>query len=328
MLIISSLDAEVTKLAYPIEKMLVVGISGRALFDLADEHEVYVNKGLDAYKKLQRDRENVPLRPGTAFHVVQALLSINSRLSERAVEVVVISRNDGDTGLRIMNSVKAHSLDISRASFCGGRNAPSYFSAYNCKLFLSAEGDDVRSVILNKGAAAMVFPPPEGCCYETGEVRIAFDADAVVFSDEAEQVYQAQGLPAFHKAEAEKAKIPLAPGPFKPFLEALSAIQARFPENSSPIRTAIVTARNAPAHERAIRTLRGWGITVDEMHLLGGINKNGVLQVFHPHIFFDDQQIHVESCAVPAAQVLYGVAAQRKPPVSIGTEEVAVPNAK
>jgi len=321
---------EEATLAYPIDKMLVVGISGRALFDMAEEHRAYETHGLKAYKKFQREREEVVLKPGTAFPVVKGLLSINDQMRERAVEVVVISRNDGDSGLRIMNSIKAHGLDITRASFCGGDNAAGYFSAYNCKLFLSAEETDVRKVILNQAAAAMVLPPPEGAEYEVDEVRIAFDADAVIFSDEAEQVYQSGGLTAFHKAESENACVPLAPGPFKRFLEALASIQSQFPEGSSPIRTAIVTARNAPAHERAIRTLRNWGIAVDEMHLLGGIEKSGVLKVFRPHIFFDDQQTHLQACAqtVPAAHVPYGVAAQKKPPMAAGTQDVSsVPNA-
>jgi 5'-nucleotidase len=308
-------------MGYPIENMLVVGISGRALFDLSHEHAIFENEGLQAYKKVQREREDTPLSPGTAFHVAQGLLSINKKLATRAVEVVVISRNDGDSGLRIMNSIKAHNLDITRASFCGGRNAHQYFAAYQCKLFLSADEDDVRSVIASRGAAALMLPPPLGGQYESNEVRIAFDGDAVIFSDEAERVYQEKGLLPFHNTEAAKATIPLQPGPFKAFLQSLASIQAQFPADKSPIRTAVVTARNAPAHERAIRTLREWGITVDEMHFLGGIDKSGVLQVFHPHIFFDDQQSHVESCAakMPAGQVLYGIASRRKPPASVAS---------
>lgn len=305
-------------MAYPLDDKLVVAISSRALFNLDDEHRVFQSEGLAAYKRVQREREDLPLEPGTGFHLVQGLLGINEKLNQRAVEVVVISRNDGDGGLRIWNSIKKHNLDISRASFCGGRNPDKYFAAYNCKLFLSAEEEDVRKVIQNAGAAALVFPPPRGYAHDEGEVRIAFDADAVIFSDEAERVYQEKGLPLFHASEVENAKIPLQPGPFKPFLQAVASIQSKFDAAKSPIRTSVVTARNAPAHERAIRTLREWNITVDEMHFLGGVEKSGVLAAFNPHIFFDDQASHVESCAsrIPSAQVPYGIAATKKPPAS------------
>jgi 5'-nucleotidase len=302
-------------MAYALEDKLVVGISGRALFDLSEEHEVFVTGGLDAYKKLQRERENQILSPGTGFPLVQGLLSINSKLCDRVLEVVVISQNDGDSGLRIMNSIRGHNLDISRGSFCGGRNADKYFQAYKCKLFLTAEESDVCSVIANGGAAALVFPPPEGAPHDQEEVRIAFDADAVIFSNEADLVYQEKGIAEYHRSETEKARVPLQPGPFKPFLQAIATIQSRFKRENCPIRTAVVTARNAPAHERAIRTLRDWKIVVDEMHFLGGIEKTGVLQVFNPHIFLDDQQENVSSCSkkLPAAQVKYGPSAPKKP---------------
>jgi len=315
-------------LAYPLEDKLVVAISGRALFNLNEEHQVFQSEGLAAYKKFQRERENITLEPGTGFHLVKGLLAINKKLKQPAVEVVVISRNNGDTSLRIWNSIQKHNLEISRGSFCGGRNPGGYFGAYQCKLFLSAEEEDVSKVIQNGGAAALVCPPPNGYKDDVTEVRIAFDADAVIFSDEAERVYQEQGLPLFHASEAQNAKVPLQPGPFKPFLHAVAAIQSKFDPSESPIRTAIVTARNAPAHERAIRTLREWSISIDEMHFLGGIEKGGVLAVFNPHIFFDDQQTHLQSCAskIPAAQVPYGVAAAKKP-VASATVKILEPAA-
>src|SRR5580658_126654 len=311
---------------YPLGDKLVVGISGRALFDLREEHEVFKNSGLDAYKKFQRDRENDVLEPGTGFPLVRGLLAINDKLKEHAVEVIVISQNDGDSGLRIMNSIAKHNLDISRGSFCGGRNADKYFQAYQCKLFLTAEEKDVCSVIANGGAAALLFPPPHGAGHGADEVRIAFDADAVIFSNEADLVFQEKGLNEYHRSEAEKAHVPLQPGPFKPFLQAVAAIQSRFKHTECPIRTAVVTARNAPAHERAIRTLRGWNISVDEMHFLGGIEKTGVLKIFNPHIFFDDQQENVSSCskALPAAQVKYGPWAPKKPAASTPTAAAVV----
>jgi 5'-nucleotidase len=302
-------------MAYPLENKLVVGISGRALFDLREEHEIFRTGGLEAYKKLQREREKITLKPGTGLPLAQGLLSINAKLQERAVEVVVISQNDGDSALRVMNSIKAHSLDITRGSFCGGRNAGEYFRAYQCKLFLTAEEDDVCKVIANGGAAALVFPPPEGVEHDYNEVRIAFDADAVLFSNEADLIYKEKGITAYYENETENASVPLQPGPFKPFLQAVSEIQSRFKPEECPLRTAVVTARNAPAHERAILTLREWKIAVNEMHFLGGIDKTGVLQVFKPQIFFDDARENVSSCAtkLPAAQVLYGSPAPKKP---------------
>jgi 5'-nucleotidase len=313
-------------MAYPLKDKLVVGISGRALFNLEEAHQVFEKEGLEAFNAHQRERENVPLELGTGFPLVKSLLSINQKLDQRAVEVVVISRNHGDSALRLMNSIERHGLDITRASFCGGRNPDKYFAAYECKLFLSAEEEDVQKVLFNGGAAALVFKPPVGFQHDPNEVRIAFDGDAVIFSDEAERIYQEQGLTSFLKSEVAQARIPLSPGPFKPFLLAVSAIQKKFKIEESPIRTAVVTARNAPAHERAIRTLRHWGIAVDEMHFLGGVDKAGVLQAFNPHIFFDDQQSHIVSCGtkVPSAQVLSGIAAKKKPPVSVPAAAAAI----
>jgi 5'-nucleotidase len=304
---------------YSLDGKLVVGISGRALFDLNEEHGVYEQQGLEAYKKFQREREQIPLKPGTGFPLVQALLAINKKLGEPVVEVIVISRNDGDSGLRIMNSIADHGLDITRASFCGGRKVHEYSNAYQCKLFLSAEDQDVCNVIAEGGAAGLVYQPPSGYQHDTNEVRIAFDGDAVIFSDEAERIYQEKGPEEFFDNETGKARIPLQPGPFKPFLQSLAALQAQFKQGDSPIRTAVVTARNAPAHERAILTLRDWGITVDEMHFLGGIEKTAVLQVFKPHIFFDDQPTHVFAASkdLPSAQVRYGVVGAKKAVASV-----------
>lgn len=304
---------------YSLNDKLVVGISGRALFDLTDEHAVYEQHGLEAYRRLQRLREQVPLKPGTGFPLVQALLAINKKLGRPAVEVIVISRNDGDSGLRIMNSIANHKLDITRASFCGGRNVDEYSNAYQCKLFLSAEHQDVHNVIVKGGAAGLVFQPPHGYQHDSNEVRIAFDGDAVIFSDEAERIYQEKGPEEFIDNETEKARTPLQPGPFKPFLDSLVWLQAQFVQGHSPIRIAVVTARSAPAHERAILTLRQWGITVNEMHFLGGIEKTPVLQVFKPHIFFDDQLTHIQAASknLPSARVPYGPSGTKKGMASV-----------
>ena len=292
-------------MAYPLEDKLVVGISSRALFDLDDAHHLFAEQGLDAYREYQAKNEDVPLKPGTGFPLVKALLGINDLLKERAVEVIIISRNDGDSGLRIWNSIQSVGLDISRGSFAGGTDAHRYLEAYCCKLFLSADEDDVRNVIKSGCAAGLVFQPADKFEPRQGELRIAFDADAVIFGPSSERVYQEQGLTVYMKHETELANTPLEAGPFKPFLQLIATIQSRFGEKDCPIRTAVVTARNAPAHKRAIQTLREWKIRVNEMHFLGGVAKAGILRAFRPHIFFDDQKTNLEPSAseIPSAQV-------------------------
>jgi 5'-nucleotidase len=301
---------------YSLDDKLVIGISSRALFDLDEAHKIYIEKGLASYLEYQRSNENVALNPGTGFHLVKALLRMNTLLKERAVEVIVISRNDGDSGLRIWNSIQAHELDITRGSFAGGPHARGYLQAYSCKLFLSAEENDVREVLGTGCAAGLVYPPPDKVDVDEEMVRIAFDADSVLFGSSSEEIFQHQGLIQFLKHESELTDTPLEPGPFKSFLEALASIQAKFRERECPMRTAIVTARNAPAHKRAINTLRAWNIQVDEMHFLGGVAKAGILRAFRPHIFFDDQQVHLKPSAseIPSAEVC----SPKKPAMSVG----------
>lgn len=279
---------------YKVLNKLVVAISSRALFDLNESHLVYEQEGIEAYCKYQIANEDKPLAPGIAFSMVKKLLALNADNPDKPkVEVILLSRNSADTGLRVFNSIKHHGLGVTRAAFTGGRSTNSYVSAFGAHLFLSADASDVTDA-LNAGFAAATILPSNISTNDNQELRIAFDGDAVLFSDEAERVFQEQGLDAFTENEVQAAKTPMTDGPFKPFLEMLHLIQSEY-ANSSPIRTALVTARAAPAHERAIRTLREWNIRIDEAIFLGGMEKGPFLKAFNADIFFDDQRKHCES---------------------------------
>ena len=287
---------------------LVVAISSRALFDLTESHRVYTEQGVDAYHRYQVAHEDELLVPGPAFALVNKLLRLNTS-DKQYVEVILLSRNSADTGLRVFNAIKHYGLDISRAAFTKGEATSRYVPAFGAHLFLSADTDDVRRVLQEGHAAATIFAGA-GEKPETDGLRIAFDGDAVLFSDEAERVYREGGLAAFSKSEADAAMEPLSGGPFKEFLAALHRIQADFPEEGSPIVTALVTARGAPAHERVIRTLRAWNIRIDKVFFLGGLDKGEILRAFGADIFFDDQRTHIESAMkhVAAGHVPHGIA--------------------
>lgn len=286
---------------------LVVAISSRALFDLSESHRVFEEQGVEAYARYQIAREDDPLAPGGAFNLVKKFLALN-HAGRQYVEIILLSRNSADTGLRIFNSIRHYGLAITRAAFTKGEVTSRYVPAFGAHLFLSADAADVRQALADGYAAATIVTSHAGAP-ETRELRIAFDGDAVVFSDEAERVYQDQGLDAFQSSELEAANRPLSGGPFKNFLAALHRIQSDYREDASPIRTALVTARGAPAHERVIRTLRAWDIRIDEALFLGGLDKGAFLRAFRADIFFDDQESHVESAAqhVPAGHVPHGV---------------------
>jgi 5'-nucleotidase len=255
------------------DNKLVIAISSRALFDLDASHEIFEREGVDAYHRYQISHEDEILAPGDAFPLVQKLLRLNDLLpGDPRVEVILLSRNTADTGLRVFNSIQHHDLKISRAAFCGGRSPWRYVSAFGCHLFLSTEAGDVRQA-LEQGVAAATFLPSGAAAANDPELRFAFDGDAVLFSDEAEQVYKSQGLAAFTQSEQQAAREPLSGGPFKAFLSALHGLQHEFPHDACPIRTALVTARAAPAHERVVRTLRAWNIRIDESLFLGGMTK-------------------------------------------------------
>lgn len=286
---------------------LVVAISSRALFDLDESHAVYEQEGAAAYTAFQIAREDEPLAPGVAFPLVKKLFSLNAKHPDRPViEVILLSRNSADTGLRIFNSIQHHRLPITRAAFTRGESTSSYVGSFGAQLFLSAEPVDVRSA-LEAGYAAATLLPASASDNSTTQLRVAFDGDAVLFSDESEQIYKSQGLDAFQQNEALAANTPLEGGPFKPFLAALHRIQQ---EDENLIRTALVTARGVPAHERVLRTLRAWNIRIDEAFFLGGLEKGPFLKAFGADIFFDDQQIHCESARdhVTTGHVPHGVA--------------------
>ena len=293
-------------MSYELSDKLVIGITSRALFDLDDAHRIFAEEGLEAYRAHQIERETESLNPGTGFPLVRALLGINDRAKQRLVEVILISRNDADSGLRILNSIEAAGLDITRSVFTDGPTAHRYLDPYSCDLFLSAQADDVQAALSSGFPAALVYPSPNALPDDGDQVRIAFDGDAVLFGDESEQIFQSQGLDAFQQHEAEMEDTPLSPGPFKGFLDAIGRLQRSFSESDSPIRTALVTARGAPAHKRPIKTLRAWGIRIDESFFLGGIEKSRILDALRPHIYFDDQRVHLDSAAksTPSAQVL------------------------
>jgi 5'-nucleotidase len=295
---------------YSLDKLLVIGISSRALFNLEAEEAIFQQQGLDAYRQHQLDHENEILKPGSGFALVKALLKLNQLTpGQRLVEVVIMSRNSSETSLRIFNSIAHYGLDISRAVLAGGASLSSYLQAFNVSLFLSLHEDDVQAAINAGVASALLYQLAENVA-DLEQIRIAFDGDAVIFSDEAEKIYQAQGIEAFEQHERENAKKPLPEGPFARLLVALSFIQNNFkaPDGRAlPLRTALVTARSSPAHERVIRTLRAWNIAIDETFFMGGVNKSAVLAAFKPHMFFDDQHGHCmhASSVVPTGRVPY-----------------------
>lgn len=295
-------------------EVLVIGISSRALFDLGQSHSIFEAEGLQAYADYQMKNEDQHLKPGVAFPLVRKLLALNEdEVDHPGVEVILLSRNSADTGLRIFNTIEHYGLNIERAAFTGGESPYKYMEAYDADLLLSTNAGDVRKA-LEKGYAAATILPGRSSDRDSGQLRIAFDGDAVIFGDEAERVFQENGLAAFSDSEREAAGQPLSGGPFKPVLEALHKIQSAYPIENNPIRTALVTARSAPAHKRVVLTLREWGIRIDEALFLGGRSKGEFLKTFGADIFFDDQQVHIESAKdhVTSAHVPTGVANEVK----------------
>jgi 5'-nucleotidase len=286
---------------------LVVAISSRALFDFEEENRVFEAGDDRAYMQLQLQRVEEPARPGVAFSLVQKLMAFNAE--QARVEVVILSRNDPVSGMRVFRSAQHYGLAVQRGVFTRGQSPWRYLRPLAANLFLSTNEADVRSALAAGVPAARVYPhSARASVAHPHELRIAFDGDAVLFSDEAERVFQRDGLAAFQAHESSRAGTPLAPGPFTPLLLALQALQ-RAPGAGMRIRTALVTARSAPAHERAIRTLMDWQIEVDEAMFLGGLAKGEFLREFEPDFFFDDQTGHIENAAVhvPSGHVAAGV---------------------
>ena len=296
-------------MAVNLDNKLVVGISSRALFDLEEENRIFEEQGLQAYLDYQIAHEKDILRPGTAFPLIRALHKLNDG-GEQLVEIIIMSKNSADSSLRIFNSIEYYGLDITRAALVGGNPIVPYLSAFRTDLFLSANEEDVQEAI-NGGIAAglicrhddLAIRPDE----EIDQIRIAFDGDAVIFSDESERIYQTGGLAAFEDHERRNAAQPLPEGPFARLLATISLVQRQFDGENIPICTALVTARGVPSHERVIRTLLAWGVRIDEAFFLGGVQKCDVLKAFGAHIFFDDQAVHTEPASklVPSARVPY-----------------------
>jgi len=289
---------------------LVVGISSRALFDLSDSHQIFENEGIEAYREYQIQNENEVLEPGDAFNLVTKILKINNfyKFNDR-IEVILLSRNTADTGLRVFNSIEAHNLNITRAVFCGGESPHKYVKAFGVDLFLSSSKDDVKMAIENNVPSARIISTKASKKMKGDNIlKIAFDGDSVIFSDESEKVFEEEGLKAFLDNERKK-KSMLKAGPFKSFLVELNKLQSELDSETSPIRTALVTARSAPSHKRVIKTLRKWGVRIDESLFLGGMNKTEFLQSFEADIFFDDQQKNINdaSAKVTAAHVPFGI---------------------
>ncbi|MBW8822759.1 MAG: 5'-nucleotidase [Xanthomonadales bacterium] len=296
------------------QPILVVAITSRALFEMEDSHGLFEREGVEAFSQHQRAREDEPLPPGIAFPLVRKLLALNTRLGATAeaprVEVILLSRNSPDTGLRVFNSIQHHGLDIRRATFTSGAPVWPYIKPFGASLLLSANQESVRRA-LNAGIAAATILPARASEPTREQLRIAFDGDAVVFGDEGERVSRTQGLEAFGRHERAHAHEPLSGGPFRPFLQALHDLQLAFPAgDDAPIRTALVTARSAPAHERVIRTLREWDVRLDEALFLGGRDKGEFLNAFGADIFFDDSLHNIDSARrhVAAGHVPHGVA--------------------
>lgn len=304
---------------YPIEQKLVVGVASSALFDLTESHEVYLNEGVEAYRQHQEQHLDEPFPRGVAFPFIRRFLSLNQAFpNEQPVEVVLLSRNSPETGLRVFRSIRHYGLEISRAAFMTGRSPYAYLPAFNASLFLSANEEDVQRAIDANYPAGRVLPSKVYDDELDPELRMAFDFDGVIADDEAESVYKRNlDLDEFQAHETERQGIAHNPGPLADLVRKLSLIQAleqrrlaQDPDYSRILRIAIVTARNAPSHERVVTTLKEWGVSPDESFFLGGMEKSRVLSILKPHMFFDDQRSHLSSPAgdLPLVHVPFGVA--------------------
>ena len=308
-------------MAYNLQDTLVIGIAATALFDLTkedklfrDEYKKHPESAIDNYRKHMLESEHVTLGEGIGFPLVQSLLNLNRYQKSDAsplVEVVVMSRNSPDTGVRVLNTIRALNLNITRSAFTAGESSADYLEAFDVDLFLTTNESDAQKVIDNRVCASAVLstPPEYKCDIPEDQVRIAFDGDAVLFDESSELVYKEEGIQAFHENEYNSQNTPMGEGPFASFLKKLARLQERLPMKMefSPVRIAIVTARSAPADLRVIKTLRHWGVYVDEAFFLGDIEKSKILQSFKAHIFFDDQDVHLKesSLVVPSGKVLY-----------------------
>ena len=307
---------------YPIEEKLVVAVASSALFALDEADTVFRQEGVRAYRNYQREHENKILSPGIAFPFVRRFLELNTVFPDRQpVEVVLLSRNDSDTGMRVFNSIEHYKLGIIRAAFTRGNSPFRYIPAYNVSLFLSGNKSDVTEAISNGYPAGVVLPSVSIDETDDTELRVAFDFDGVIADDSAEKIFQTRGIKAFYASEAENAENAISPGPLGDLFRKLGNLRTLEDEReeSDPaydrfLKTSIITARSAPAHRRVIHTLRSWNITVDETHFLGGMDKGRILETLKPHIFFDDQKHpHLEAAQkyTPSVHIPFGAAAAK-----------------
>ncbi len=312
-------------MAFDLSSRLVIGLASSALFDLTASDQVFRQAGEQVYRDYQRDNQDQPLARGVAFPFIRRLLSLNQLNPENPpVEVILLSRNDPDTGLRVMNSIQYYDLPITRAVFMQGKSPHLYIPAFDIELFLSANANDVKRAVAEGYPAGQILKGEIEDDSNDAQLRIAFDFDGVVADDEAETVYKTtQSLGDFHEHETSREDIPHTPGPLKPFLKRIADIQAmeaqkklQDPSYEPILRVSIVTARNAPAHKRVINTMRHWGIDVNEAFFMGGVEKAKVLDIMRPHIFFDDQKLHLEpaSARLPSVHIPFGIA-NLEPPV-------------
>ena len=304
---------------YPIEKKFVVAVSSTVLFDLSFEHALYLEKGLEAFRKYQHEHRHDLPKPGTGFPFIRRLLMLNQRYpEEHPVEVVILSRYHADDGMRVMDAVREHGLDITRAFFMAGRKPYPFMESVNASLYLSTNAEQVKEAVDLGYPAGYVLPCAAVDDEEDDQLRIAFDFDGVLVDDEAERVYKKTGdLEQFQQHEVENRDRPLKSGPLMPLLQQLSYFQKMdsrraqdYSGRKRMLRISIVTARSAPAHERLNNTLSALGLEADEVFLMGGIEKKRVLDILKPHLFFDDQMGHLEnvSKSTPSAHIPFGIA--------------------
>ena len=303
-------------MAYHLNDKLVIAVSSGVLFDRALENHILKQDGVQAYRAYEAAHEEKVLKPGIGFPLIRQFLALRKQKGlENLVEVIILSRGEAVSSLRLFRSTTAYHMDITRAVLTGGAQAAAYLEACHADLFLSSHEEDVASALERGIAAGLICQTAErtdadgmdrdNTCQK--ELRIAFDGDAVLFEAESEQIYEKQGLRAFEEHEVRHAKSPLGAGPFAHFLKKLTALSREADQTKPCIRTALVTARSAPAHERVIRTLLSWDVQVDEVFFLGGVTKKEFLKAFDADIFFDDKQVHIEPASevVPAALVPY-----------------------
>lgn len=304
-------------MAFPIEKKLVIAVSSSALFDLSESNKIFEDNGAQEYKKFQEENIDKVLGKGVAFPFIKRFLNINKYFpDEEPVEVVLLSKNSATTGKRVFRSIKHYDLNITRAAFMEGKAPFEYIPAFNSSLFLSANEKDIKDAISLKFPAGIVLPG-EVVDDLDEELRIAFDFDGVIADDEAETVNKKENLEKFYNHENIKSHIPHNQGPLGDLFKKLAVLQElenkkveKDADYKRVIRISIVTARNAPAHERVITTLEHWGVDPNEVFFLGGMQKDRVLSIMKPHIFFDDQITHLETNTqnIPMVHIPFGIA--------------------